>query len=295
MKMTEIFLQDLTSEVERSRRALEQVPDGNYDWKPHEKSMKFGYLVELVAIMPSWVATMITQDELDVAPANQGQKPEPMRTRAELLAGLDKTAAVPHARRSKGPPMNFEDSVETAGTRPGGNRSASQRNDPRHLQASGASPRPDDRLPSPVGRFGSSALRALGRRQPIHLGAAHATRRVLSQPGSQGHRGLEGVLREAGIHRLRRRCLTELADNENGTHVIGLFQGMFERNMLTFNPGWDSDAQKLGEFSDVRELQRQLRSQGVDFKTEADESTSGPASFVTADPDGNPILFDQHV
>lgn len=93
MKMTEIFLQDLTSEVERSRRALEQVPDGNYDWKPHEKSMKFGYLVELVAIMPSWVATMITQDELDVAPANQGQKPEPMRTRAELLAGLDKTAA----------------------------------------------------------------------------------------------------------------------------------------------------------------------------------------------------------
>ncbi|MDQ3080812.1 MAG: VOC family protein [Gemmatimonadota bacterium] len=82
---------------------------------------------------------------------------------------------------------------------------------------------------------------------------------------------------------------------KNGDHVIGLFQGMFERNMLTFNPGWDSNAQKLGEFSDVRELQRQLRSQGVDFMTEADESTPGPASFVTADPDGNPILFDQHV
>ena len=82
---------------------------------------------------------------------------------------------------------------------------------------------------------------------------------------------------------------------KNGDHVIGLFQGMFERNMLTFNPGWDSNAQKLGEFPDVRELQRQLRSQGVDFMTEADESTSGPASFVTADPDGNPILVDQHV
>ena len=93
MKMTEIFLQELTSEVERSRRALEQVPEGNYDWKPHEKSMKFGYLVELVAIMPSWVAIMVTQDELDIAPASPQQKPEPMRTRADLLKGLEKSAA----------------------------------------------------------------------------------------------------------------------------------------------------------------------------------------------------------
>ena len=82
---------------------------------------------------------------------------------------------------------------------------------------------------------------------------------------------------------------------KNGGHVIGLFQGMFERNMLTFNPGWDSNAQKLETFTDVRDLQKQLKSQGVEFMSEADESTSGPASFIILDPDGNPILFDQHV
>ena len=82
---------------------------------------------------------------------------------------------------------------------------------------------------------------------------------------------------------------------KNGTHVIGLFQGMFERNILTFNPGWDSDAKPLGAFTDVRELQRQLKAQGVPLTTEADESTTGPASFVAIDPDGNPILVDQHV
>ena len=82
---------------------------------------------------------------------------------------------------------------------------------------------------------------------------------------------------------------------KNGSHVIGLFQGMFERNILTFNPGWDADARKLPEFTDIRELQRELEARGVAIATEADESTSGPASFVLADPDGNTILFDQHV
>jgi len=82
---------------------------------------------------------------------------------------------------------------------------------------------------------------------------------------------------------------------KNGEHAIGLFQGMFERNILTFNPGWDSNARKLDTFTDVRELQRQLKAQGVELMTEADESTTGPASFMVADPDGNPILVDQHV
>ena len=82
---------------------------------------------------------------------------------------------------------------------------------------------------------------------------------------------------------------------KNGDHVIGLFQGMFEKNILTFNPGWDSNAQKLSAFTDVRQLQRQLKAQGVQMATEADESTSGPASFIAVDPDGNPILVDQHV
>jgi catechol 2,3-dioxygenase-like lactoylglutathione lyase family enzyme len=82
---------------------------------------------------------------------------------------------------------------------------------------------------------------------------------------------------------------------KNGDHIIGLFQGMFEKNMLTFNPGWDQNAGKLDDFTDVRELQRQLKTRGVTFATEADESTSGPASFVAIVPDGNPVLVDQHV
>ncbi len=82
---------------------------------------------------------------------------------------------------------------------------------------------------------------------------------------------------------------------KNGSTVIGLFQGMFEHNILTFNPGWDSDAKRLPEFTDIRDLQRGLKAQGVRLLSEADETTSGPASFMVADPDGNQILLDQHV
>jgi catechol 2,3-dioxygenase-like lactoylglutathione lyase family enzyme len=82
---------------------------------------------------------------------------------------------------------------------------------------------------------------------------------------------------------------------KNGDHAIGLFQGMFDRNTLTFNPGWDSNARELDSYTDVRELQRQLKAGGVELLSEADETTSGPASLMVMDPDGNPILFDQHV
>ncbi|MEO5951410.1 MAG: VOC family protein [Chloroflexia bacterium] len=82
---------------------------------------------------------------------------------------------------------------------------------------------------------------------------------------------------------------------KNSAHIVGLFQGMFENNILTFNPGWDQDANKLDDFADVRDLQQELKAQGISFTTEADETTSGPASFMIADPDGNVILFDQHV
>jgi lactoylglutathione lyase len=82
---------------------------------------------------------------------------------------------------------------------------------------------------------------------------------------------------------------------KNGPHAIGLFQGMFDRNTLTFNPGWDSNAQKLDAFTNVREIQRQLKAQGLELVVESDESTTGPASLMVMDPDGNPILFDQHV
>ena len=77
---------------------------------------------------------------------------------------------------------------------------------------------------------------------------------------------------------------------KNGDHNIGLFQGMFDKNVLTFNPGWNSDAQPLEKFTDVRELQRQLKDRGVNMVSEADESTTGPASFMIVDPDGTPIF-----
>ena len=81
----------------------------------------------------------------------------------------------------------------------------------------------------------------------------------------------------------------------NSGHTIGLFQGMFESNILTFNPGWNGKAQLLDSFTDVRELQRQLKAKGVLLVSEANEETTGPASFVAVDPDGNTILVDQHV
>ena len=81
----------------------------------------------------------------------------------------------------------------------------------------------------------------------------------------------------------------------NSGHTVGLFQGMFEKNILTFNPGWDGEAQPIDSFTDIRELQRELKSKGVELVSEADGDSEGPASFVAVDPDGNPILVDQHV
>ena len=80
----------------------------------------------------------------------------------------------------------------------------------------------------------------------------------------------------------------------NGDHVLGLFQGMFDDNLLTFNPGWDQQCNDLESFTDVREIQRELKKQGVALSSEADESTTGPASIMLSDPDGNQILIDQH-
>ncbi len=82
---------------------------------------------------------------------------------------------------------------------------------------------------------------------------------------------------------------------KNGDHIIGLFQGILEKNTLTFNPGWDQSAGQLDSFTDIRDIQNQLKSQGLDLTTEVDASTSGAGSLIVLDPDGNPILFDQHV
>ena len=78
------------------------------------------------------------------------------------------------------------------------------------------------------------------------------------------------------------------------TAVIGLFQGMFEKNIMTFNPGWDSNGQNTDNFTDIREIQKKLKREGINIAQEVDENTSGPASFIVEDPDGNPIMFDQH-
>ncbi len=123
----------------------------------------------------------------------------------------------------------------------------------------------------------------------------HGTWRIFDQPGSQRYRGVAEVLRGVRLSGLRRGCRAGLADLEERRSLIGLFHGMFEKNMLTFNPGWDQNAQKLAAFTDIRDLQRQLKAQGIQLAQETDESTTGPASFIAIDPDGNPILFDQHV
>ncbi len=82
---------------------------------------------------------------------------------------------------------------------------------------------------------------------------------------------------------------------KNGSTVIGLFQGMFENNILTFNPGWDENAKELENFDDVREIQKELKENDISLISEADESTKGPANIILTDPDGNQILIDQHV
>jgi uncharacterized damage-inducible protein DinB len=93
MKLTELFLSELAREVDRSRRALQEVPAGKYDWKPHEKSMQFGYLADMVASIPSWIAMEVKENELDVAPAQPRMKPTPKETSAALIEALDKSAA----------------------------------------------------------------------------------------------------------------------------------------------------------------------------------------------------------
>ena len=81
---------------------------------------------------------------------------------------------------------------------------------------------------------------------------------------------------------------------KNGDTIIGLFQGMLEANTLTFNPGWDQNAQNVDDFEDVRDIQKRLKAEGLEFAAEADETTEGPAFFIVKDPDGNPVFFDQH-
>ena len=102
MKLNEFLLAELNREVDRSRRALEQVPEGKYDWKPHEKSMIFGYLADMVATIPSWVAMQVMKNDLDVAPADGStMKPEPKKTSAALIQALDKSAADARAALEK--------------------------------------------------------------------------------------------------------------------------------------------------------------------------------------------------
>ncbi len=168
MKLTELYLAELDREVERSRRALEQVPEGKHDWKPHDKSMIFGYLTDMVATIPMWITMMLKQDELDIAPKD-GPKQErgKKNTSAEYIKALDEAAAGARAALK-------ETNDEFLGTNwrllAGGERraaGAAPRDDSRHHQSLGPSSRSDDGLPQIDGRQGSRALRSLGGRQAI--------------------------------------------------------------------------------------------------------------------------------
>lgn len=97
-----------------------------------------------------------------------------------------------------------------------------------------------------------------------------------------------------GFHTLGGESGQDWVILKNGSTVIGLFQGLFDQNMLTFNPGWDASAAPVDPFTDIREIQSRLKTQGYVFDVEAESEGSGPASFVIRDPDGNPVLFDQH-
>lgn len=122
----------------------------------------------------------------------------------------------------------------------------------------------------------------------MNLGAFSISLAVADLEASRdfyGKLGFEPVGGDAAQHWLILR---------NGDHVIGLFQGMFERNLLTFNPGWTQQCDTLAEYTDVRELQRRLKAAGIEPVSEVDERGSGPGSFVVVDPDGNPVLIDQH-
>ena len=102
MKLTEFFREELDREVERSRKALEQVPDGQYQWKPHERSMIFGYLADMVATIPTWITMEINRDDLDIAPAEgQGTKKAQKETKADLIKALDESAAEARAALEK--------------------------------------------------------------------------------------------------------------------------------------------------------------------------------------------------
>ena len=120
MDVVALLSKELDKEVERSRRALENVPEGKGEWKPHEKSMIFGYLTNMVATIPTWITMIVKQDELDIAPKDGPQhKPEPMNTSEEYIAALDKSAADARAALRRHDRSAPADAVEAARGRPG--------------------------------------------------------------------------------------------------------------------------------------------------------------------------------
>lgn len=166
MKLTELFLSELDREVERSRRALEQVPEGKYDWKPHDKSMIFGYLADMVATMPTWIAMAITQNELDIAPKDGPQmKRSPKETSDALLKALDAAAADARSALEK----TTEDYLMTSWRLLAGGQVVMET--PRHVVIQDTINHWSHhrgqmtRLSSPDGCEGPSPLWAIGRRQ----------------------------------------------------------------------------------------------------------------------------------
>ena len=183
MELTELFQAELDREVARSRRALEQVPEGKADWKPHEKSMIFGYLTEMVATIPTWITMIIKQDELDIAPKEPRRRDRSEEHQRRVPQGARRGRRRRTRRIEEHQRRVPEDDVASARGREGGLGAAAPRDDSRHDQSLGAPSRPDDRLFAPDGGQGPCAIRAIGRRQALlRLGSRPSKRPALVVP-----------------------------------------------------------------------------------------------------------------
>ena len=177
MTLKEFFTAELDREVERSRRALQQLPEGKADWKPHDKSMKFEYLADMIATIPSWVAMQITQDSLDIAPADgaSAMKRTKKVTADDHVKALDEAAETARKALARYDRRTPREQLAAQGTRSRGAGRPSPSADPGHVQSLGAPSRADDGVSAADGREGAVALWTLSRRSELRI--AHCSDR----------------------------------------------------------------------------------------------------------------------
>ena len=206
MTLKEFFAAELDREVERSRRALQQLPEGKADWKPHDKSMKFEYLADMVATMPSWVAMQITQDSLDIAPADGSASIKRTRkvTAGDHVKALDEAAETARAALARHDRRTSREQLAAQGAGNGGAGRPSPSADPGHVQSLGAPSRADDGVFAVDGREGAVALRTLRRRSELRVAHAAAARQGARDDHSAQRRHLDDNGTQAAIEDPRR-------------------------------------------------------------------------------------------